>query len=112
MVNSLKSVVNPDTLTDNMSRIHDFLRGSYQQAKEQLQDGVSFLKDELHGIQQKAGHYMNQMLLPVNNFLKDITQIESELQTELNKEPEQFVLLQGRLVTVEEVLTGPMEENY
>lgn len=112
MVNTGKSVVNPDILTGNMQKIHDLLRNSYQQAKEQLQEGVSFLKEEISDIQTRAGNCVNRMLLPVNNFLKDITQIDNELQTELNKEPGQYLLLQGRPVPVEEVLTGKMEENY
>lgn len=112
MVHTLKSVVNPDTRKGNMQKIHDLLRGSYQHAKEHLQDRVSFLKGEFSDLQSRAGNCANRMLLPVNNFLKDITQIEQELQTEWNKEPEQYLLLQGRRVLVEEVLTGNLEENY
>lgn len=112
MVNALKSVVNPDVLADNMMTIHHFLRESYQQARRQLQDGVSFFKEEFTEIQVMAGQYVNRMMLPVNNFLKDISQIDHELQLEVNKEPGQYVLLQGRTVPVDEVLAGPMEENY
>ena len=52
------------------------------------------------------------MALPVNNFLKDITQIEAEFQQELIKESGQFICMEGKMIPVEEVLSQPMEENY
>ena len=77
-----KSVVNPDVLTENRHSIHSFLRNSYAAAKRQWMDGVTFFKDEFSSIRDMTGSYLNKMMLPVNNFLKDITEIESELQQE------------------------------
>ena len=50
--------------------------------------------------------------LPVNNFLKDFSEIEKELKTEFCKDSTQFMTLDGKLVPVEQVLASQMEENY
>lgn len=112
MITALKSVVSPDILADNMLTIHQFLRESYHHTRQHLHEGVSFFKEEFTDIRIKAGQYVNRMMLPVNNFLKDISQIEHELQSELNNEPDRFVLMEGRMALVDEILTRPMEENY
>ena len=52
------------------------------------------------------------MALPVNNFLKDIAQIEAELLQEISKESPHYLLMNGEMVPVEKVLTMPMEENH
>jgi len=51
-------------------------------------------------------------MLPVNNFLKDMKQIDSELKQEVSKESTELVFLDGRMVTVDQALSLPMEENY
>ncbi|OSZ80598.1 hypothetical protein CAP36_04925 [Chitinophagaceae bacterium IBVUCB2] len=103
----------PNQLNDNMLTIHGFLNDSYQQAKQHIQEGVSFLKTELFSIHDKSTCYINRMMMPVNNFLKDITEIESELQQELTKDASHCLCIDGQMVPAEVVLiTQPMEENY
>ena len=76
------SVVNPDVLKENMVSIRSFLKDSYSNAKKNLQDGMNFFKDEFSAFYNKTGTYINQMMLPVNNFVKDISEIETELLQE------------------------------
>ena len=119
MTNSLNSVVRPDVLDENKMTIHSFLRQSYNQVKKHweegvtfIQDGASFFKDEFSAIYNKTGNYIDRMMLPVNNFLKDINQIDSELKQEISKDSTELVFLDGRMVTVDQALSLPMEENY
>ncbi len=107
------STVQPQVLNENKLTINSFLKSSYNHAKKGLEDGVSFIKDEFSAIYDKTGQYLNKMVLPVNNFLKDLTQIEAELLQEVSKESEQYICLNGEMVSVEQVLSSHvMEENY
>lgn len=113
------SFVQPDVLERNMLTIHTFLKQSYDEAKRQLgngveflQDGASFLKDELAVFYQGTGECLNRMLLPVNNFIKDLQQIDAELKKEMSMESPHYLLMDGKMVPVEEVLNMPMEENH
>ena len=119
MTNSLNSVVKPDVIDGNKMTIHSFLRQSYNQAKRQWEDGVSFLKegvsffkDEFSAVYDKTSEYLDRMVLPVNNFLKDLKQIDSELIQEISKESTEIILLDGRIVSVDQALSLHMEENY
>ena len=109
MTNPL-SVVKPDVLKENMQSIRSFLKDSYSNAKRNINDGVSFFKDEFSAFYNKTGTYINQMILPVNNFVKDLTQIDTELQQQKSSDP--AASAQGHLVPIEEALRSPMEENY
>ena len=111
MENLPVSVVKPDVLTENMLSINSFIKQSYTQARKQVQEGMSFIKDEFSGLYDITATYLNKMALPVNNFLKDFAQIEAEFKRELNLEPDNksssgFVPI--HLATA----TGLMEENY
>lgn len=110
--NPTSSVVKPDILDENKMTIHSFLRQSYNHARKQLEDGVSFFKEEFSTIYDKTGQYIDRMLLPVNNFLKDIKQIDSELRQEINKDPTELICLDGKILTIDQALCQPMEENY
>jgi hypothetical protein len=119
MTNPLLSVVEPEVLDENKTTINSFLKQSYGHAKKGLeggvnliQDGVSFIKEEFSSFYNTTGQYLNKMVLPVNNFLKDLTQIELELQQEVSKDSSQLISLNGVMVPVEQVLNRPMEENY
>mgnify|MGYP003481465857 FL=1 len=99
--------------------INSFLKQSYEQAKKQvegsvsfIQDGVSFIKEEFSVFYHETGQWLNKIALPVNNFLKDITQIETELLQEVSKESSHYMLMNGEMVPVEKVLSMPMEENH
>jgi hypothetical protein len=109
MANRL-SVVNPEVLKENMSSIRSFLKDSYSNAKRNINDGVSFFKDEFSAFYNKTGTYINQMMLPVNNFVKDLSQIDTELQQQKSNDP--AASGRGHLVPIEEALRSPMEENY
>jgi hypothetical protein len=104
------SVVNPDVLKENMVSIRSFLKDSYSNAKKNIQDGMNFFKDEFSAFYNKTGGYINQMMLPVNNFVKDISQIETELLQEKSNDP--AASGHGHLVPIEEAMRSPMEENY
>jgi hypothetical protein len=94
MSNLSLSIFKPDALPENLSGLNNLFQQSYSHAKKHLQDGASMIhdginviKDEFLDIYDKAGSYItNKVVLPVNNFLKDLTQIETELQLELTKE--------------------------
>ena len=113
------SVVQPDVLQENKMTINSFLKQSYDEAKKQLengtnliQDSVSFFKQEFAVFYHETGLCLNRMALPVNNFIKDFTQIETELLQEVSKESPHYLLMNGEMVPVEKVLTMPMEENH
>lgn len=112
------SFVQPDVLEKNMISIHTFLKQSYDEAKRQLengveflQDGASFLKEEFSALCHGTDQCLNRMLLPGNNFIKDMQQIDAELKKEMCIESPHCLLLDGKMVPVEEVLNMPMEEN-
>jgi hypothetical protein len=120
------SLVQPEILENNKTTINSFLKQSYEQAKKQIetgvsfiqdsvsyiQEGVSFLKDEFSSFYHESGQCLSRMSLPVNNFLKDHTQIETELLQEISKESAHLMLMNGEMVPVEKVLGMPMEENH
>lgn len=104
---------------ENKISLQDFLKQSYNQAKKQIetgihrvQDGVTYLKEEISEMYSHSGYYFSQMALPVNNFLKDFSQIDTELSQEISKDAMQFMTLDGKLVPIDQVLSRPMEENY
>lgn len=112
------SFVEPEVLQKNMQTIHSFLKETYNEAKKQLgkgisliQEGASFFKDEFSAIYHETGQSINRMLLPVNNFVKDIRQIETELLQEASIESPDYLLMNGQMMLAEEVLDMPMEEN-
>lgn len=101
MTNQPENNLSPELLNENKMSINSFLRESYSQAK-------SFIRDEY----DRTRDYINRMSLPVNNFLKDLSQIETELIEENTKSSTQYMLLDGQLIPVEQVLLRQMEENY
>ncbi len=112
MTNPLISVVHPEVLEENKMTINSFLKQSYEQAKKQVEDGMFFIKEEFSVFYHETGQCLNRMALPINNFLKDLTQIETELLQEVSKESSHHLLMNGEMVPVEKVLTMPMEENH
>lgn len=113
------SVVQPQVLQENKMTINSFLKQTYDEAKKQvengvllIQDGVSFFKQEFTSFYHETGLCLNRMALPVNNFIKDFTQIETELLQEVSKESPHYLLMNGEMVPVEKVLAMPMEENH
>lgn len=119
MSNPLASVVQPEILQENKMTINSFLKQSYKQAKKQvedgvnlIQDGMSFIKEEFSVFYHETGQCLSKIALPVNNFIKDLSQIEAELLQEVSKESPHYLLMNGEMVPVEKVLAMPMEENH
>lgn len=108
---------NPEIIDENRMSIHTFLNGSYDHAKKQighgvsmLQDGMSYIKDEFSSFYDKTGTYITNMLSPVNNFLKDLSQIETEFQQE--EFNTMSPVTSCTIIPIEVALQSPMEENY
>ena len=105
---------------DEKTSIHSFLTESYSQARKQLDEGVhriqegfSTIRDEFSALYDKTGSYLNRMASPVNNFLKDLAEIDKEILAECSRTAAQPMLsLDGQMVPVDQVLKRPMEENY
>lgn len=117
--NPLISAVQPEVLKENKMIINSFLTQTYSQAKMKLRDGVIFVGERVLFIKEEFSTFcantelcLNNMTLPVNNFLKDLTQIEAELLQEVSKESTEIIFLNGKMVSVDQVLSEPMEENY
>lgn len=94
------------------------IKQSIDQVKNIVQDGLNVIhdsmtviKDEFLGIYDKTASCINRMMLPVNNFIKDFTQIDAEFQAELSKDAT-FATPRPNIVPIEIALNGYMEENY
>lgn len=77
-----------------------------------IRKGISFLKEGFTGAMEKTEDCITQLVLPVNNFLKDMREIEHEFKKVQEAETEFRICLNGRFVTANEVLQMKMEENY
>lgn len=103
---------NLSSVADNMMSLHDYLKNSYTEHKKRFSEDVSLFKEGFSEVIDKTASYLAVFTLPVNNFLKDIGQIEEEFRCELSKNGEHFICLDGQMVSANEVLNIPMEENY
>lgn len=112
MKNMLNLPAKLEAVNGGINSIYDFLKNSYNEQKEKLSEGVSFLKDGLSDAIDKTRSYVNIFAFPINNYLKDFTQIEEEFKQETSKSQEYCICLEGEMVTEGEVLSRPMEENY
>jgi hypothetical protein len=88
--------------------IQHFLADTFHDAKSHINDGLNALKKELIGIGEST---FDLFSMPVNNFLKNIDQIERDFLNGLERSRNQSAL---RIVTVEQALsdTIQLEENY
>lgn len=78
-----------------------------------IQSGISFLKEGISDALDKTSECIsNRLVTPVNNFLKDITQMEQEFKRVQESEHEFRLCLNGTYVPAAEILQMPMEENY
>ena len=73
-------------VSEGMNSLHDFLKTSYNEQKEWLAESIA--------------------------FLKDFTQMEEEFRHELTKKNEFCICIEGEMLSENEVLSRPMEENY
>lgn len=101
-----------DSVAENVHTIHDFLKTSYKETKKEIVETISFFKDEISNAIDKTGNRANLLSLPINNFLKDISQMDREFQEEIIKNREHCICLDGKMIPANEALRMAMEENY
>lgn len=99
-------------LARNMDAVQDFVKNTLHDTRKEIGEGLNYFKDGVAGSFYKTGDYLNSLVLPVNNFIKDITQIEREFEAERKKKGEFCIRLDGKMVPASEVLKMDMEENY
>ncbi len=106
-------VFKPEAGRENLS-INSVLKQSYKQAKMHLHDGMNTIKEDLLELYDLAESQLRRMVLPVNNFLKDQSEIDAELRQELNKDMIRITppAGAGTIIPIEQALSGMMEENY
>ena len=116
---SSHNLKNQDLLKENTTPMNNVLKNSYDTAKKHIQGsvnviqgGITVIKDEFIGIYDKAATIVNKMALPVNNFIKDLTQIEAEFQAETATKSFTPSRSGCSLIPLEEAMKGRMEENY
>ncbi len=97
---------------ENLNAIHGFVKKSIKEKRQVIAEGLSNFKDGLSDAFDDTKSYVNLLTLPVNNFLKDISQIDQDFEEELKKNSEYSICLNGRMIPANEVLSMPMEENY
>ena len=95
-----------------VNAVYKYFRGYYKDTKRDLTEGVSFFKEELSGAFGKTTDCINNLAMPINNFLKDAAEIESDFKKELQEDKEYCICLDGKMVPVSKILRQPMEENY
>jgi hypothetical protein len=86
MKNLFPFPVKLNTVSESMISLHDFLKTSYNEKKEWLAESIA--------------------------FLKDFAQMEEEFRQELTKKNEFHICLEGEMLSENDVLSRPMEENY
>jgi len=85
-MNKLLLPIKFSTVTENMISIHDFLKNSYNEKKEWLTQSIG--------------------------FFKDFAQMEEEFRQELINRNEYCICLEGEMLSENDILSRPMEENY
>lgn len=98
------------SIEDNFISLHNFLKGVYHEKKDSHEQRISFFKGVFE-TNDKMGRHPNATL-PVNNFLKDFSQIEEEFKNEHLNSGGYCIYMEGKVLSDQEVLSLPMEENY
>ena len=99
-------------LNRNIDAVQHFVMNTLQDTKREIGESLHYFKDGIAGRFNKTGAYLNSLVLPVNNFIKDVQQMEQEFELERTKNSEVCICLDGRMVPASEVLKMDMEENY
>jgi hypothetical protein len=99
-------------LIRQIDQVQGFVKDTLLDAKREIGERVSYFKDGLTNKLHKTGVYINGLVLPVNNFIKDVRQIEEEFEAERINNSEYCICLAGEMVPASEVLKMDMEENY
>ncbi len=103
--------IKPDPVKDNFISLHNFLKDVYSDVKEYHVEGVSRFKG-LFEANDNLTCNANIFKSSVNNFLKDLCQIEKEFCNEHLKCGGYFLSMEGKVLNENEVLSLQMEENY
>lgn len=98
-------------IKDNFISLHSFLKTVYTEKKDSHVQRISLLKG-LFEVNDKVTYCANIFTSTVNNFLKDLSQIEDEFRNEHLKAGGYCICMQGKVLSDEEVLSLQMEENY
>lgn len=108
------SLLRNDGLTDQLHTLNTVIRKSYSQAKKQLQDGMHLLQDEFRDFRDQAEACIDYMSQPVNNFLKDLSEIDQDFRREVDRDSLQFnaTTPRGNIIPIDQALKGCMEQNY
>ena len=113
-----QSTVAPEIRQSHSSTIQEFLHDSYEHTKKQIEHGVhfinnqvSFIKEELTTLYDRTGDIFQNMMSPVNNFLKDSSQMERDFLADAG-EIIPFSSPSCSIIPIEIALLSPMEENY
>ncbi|MEO5947977.1 MAG: hypothetical protein ABIP79_14255 [Chitinophagaceae bacterium] len=100
---------NRENAHEDPQTLHSFLSVQSSNAQQFFKDGTSFVKEELTSLYLIAEIHLQKMMLPVNNFLKDMRQVDCELEYECKKQS--GLICEGNIVPLEQALLSPMEEN-
>ena len=74
--------------------------------------GNAFM-DEPLTVGEHIARWINNMAEPVNNFLKDPTEMEREFRKEVETDSIAFrTHPRGKIIPIDEALKGCMEQNY
>ena len=100
-------------LENKIDAVGSYIKNTFTETKKDIGEGISLFKEGHTDKINKKGEYIkNDLVLPVNNFIKDITQIEKEFEAERDINAEFCICIEGKMIPAEEVLNMPMEENY
>lgn len=99
-------------LIRNIDAVQSFVKNTLHETKKEIGEGLSFFKDGIADKFHKTSNYLSNLVLPVNNFIKDFTQIDQEFEAERMKNSEYCICLDGQMIPASQVLEMDMEENY
>ncbi|HEX7844312.1 MAG TPA: hypothetical protein VF476_00850 [Chitinophagaceae bacterium] len=92
--------------------IHNYLINTFNEKKEMLTECVTVFKEGLTGAFHFTTSCVSSIILPINNFLKDLDQMEEEFKQEHIRNEKNYICLEGQMILRNDVLSMPMEENY
>jgi hypothetical protein len=104
--------VSLEAVSEGINSLHDFLKHTYHDQKVKLSECVDIFKDGLTEAYNVTSSCVSSVMLPINNFIKDLTEMEEEFRQEHLKSESQYICLEGQMIPRSEVISLPMEENY
>src|SRR5512141_2453017 len=83
---------------ENLHSVQGFVINSIKDRRHAFAEGFTHFKEGLTQAFNDKKSYVHLLTLPINNFLKDLTQIEKEFEEELRKNTDYYVPLNGKMV--------------